>query len=139
MIEDFDHSALYYLAGPMSGHKQFNVPYFYEVAAKLRQKNVRVLNPADLDSDTVRSTCLRSLDGDIAKLTETWGDMLARDVKLVADEVAGIILLPGWEGSRGARLEAFVALLCGHRFLLWDDRTESLVKATQQEINDGIL
>ena len=39
-----------------------------------------------------------------------------RDVKLVADHVQGVVFLPGWHKSRGARLEAFVALLCGHAF-----------------------
>ena len=37
-------------------------------------------------------------------------------VKLIADQVQGIIFLPNWQKSRGARLEAFVGLLQGKDF-----------------------
>lgn len=57
-------------------------------------------------------------DGNLvnAGITKTYGDMLARDIKIVFDEVGGIIFLDGWVASRGARLEAFVGILCGHEF-----------------------
>ena len=42
----------------------------------------------------------------------TWGDTLAKDVKLVSDVVDGIIAMPTWYKSKGARLEIFVATLC---------------------------
>ena len=45
-------------------------------------------------------------------------------MKLVADRVDGIVLLPGWERSRGARLEAFVGLLTDKWFSWWDPMTE---------------
>jgi hypothetical protein len=43
----------------------------------------------------------------------TWGDCLAMDVKLISDICGGVAVLPGWHQSRGARLETFVAFLCG--------------------------
>ena len=59
---------------------------------------------------------MASVDGALGCTDETWGDMLARDVKLIADGVAGIIFLPGWQRSRGARLEAYVGVLCDVEF-----------------------
>jgi len=105
-----------YLAGPMQNRPKFNFPLFEEAAEVLRAKGFDILSPAELDreqGDTV-AEALASDDGDITKLTSTWGDFLSRDVKIVADEVGGIVFLPEWEESKGARLEAYVALACGH-------------------------
>ena len=108
----------YYLAGPMTGIAQFNFPAFHAAAARMRALGFAVISPAEEDAPEVRTAALLSPDGklghDIAG--HTWGDILAKDVKIVADHVQGIVFLPGWEKSRGARLEAFVALLCGHEF-----------------------
>jgi hypothetical protein len=42
---------------------------------------------------------------------------LAKDVKLLADsDFDGIVFLPGWEKSNGAKLEAIVGLLKGFSF-----------------------
>lgn len=116
-----DH--VYYIAGPMSYRPQFNFPLFDEVASRLRSVGRAVVSPAELDSDAVRHQALASPDGvpqgRIMLAGQTWGDFLARDVKLIADEVTHIVLLPGWETSRGARLEAFVGLLCDKWFRLW--------------------
>lgn len=104
-----------YIAGPMSGIPQFNIPAFDAAAASLRSQGHDVTNPADEDSPAVRAAGLASTTGNLADLAptgETWGDLLARDVKIVADRVDGVVLLPGWENSRGARLEAFVAVQC---------------------------
>ena len=108
----------YYLAGPMSWVPQFNVPLFDRATKELRANGFDVFSPAELDSDEVRAAALKSKDGDPADVTsiKTWGDMLARDVKLIADEVGCIVFLDGWEDSRGSRLEAFVGLLCGRHF-----------------------
>lgn len=104
-----------YVCGPMSNLPRFNIPAFDAAAASLRSQGYDVTNPADEDSPAVRAAGLASTTGDLADLAptgQTWGDLLARDVKIVADRVDGIVLLPGWEKSRGARLEAFVAVQC---------------------------
>lgn len=101
-----------YIAGPMSGYPQFNYPAFYAAATMLRDLGYDVVSPAEMDSVELQKLAMKSKDGsfkDIEGANETWGDMLARDVKLVADVVDGVCLLNGWEASRGARLEAFVA------------------------------
>lgn len=109
-------AAVYYLAGPMSGLPQFNFPAFDSATRKLRNNDFNVVSPAELDSDAIREAALASLDGAPMPEHGTWADFLARDVKLIADRVTGIIFLDGWEKSRGARLEAFVGILCGHDF-----------------------
>ena len=105
-----------YIAGPMTGHPQFNIPAFEAAAADLRAAGYDVVSPVEMDSPAVRTAAMASLDGklgpndDIAG--ETWGEILARDVRVVANEIDGVMALPGWSDSRGARLEVFVALLC---------------------------
>lgn len=115
----------FYLAGPMSGYPQFNFPAFIAAAADLRGRGYDIVSPAELDAeDGVDKQAMSSADGDASKLTMTWGDLLARDVKIVSDQVQGVIFLPGWEKSRGARLEAFVGVLSGHKFYEYSEITD---------------
>lgn len=125
-------SKTFYLAGPMSGYPQFNFPAFHEGARALRERGYKIISPAEEDSAAVQAAALKSKDGKLdaeGKVAgETWGEILARDVRIVADKVDGIIFLPGWRSSRGARLEAFVGVLCKRKFFyyLGDGRTESV-------------
>lgn len=107
-----------YLAGPMTGIPQFNFPLFIAAAGELRDRGHEVVTPAELDSPKARKAALASPDGDLVayetKTGETFGSLLARDVKLIADgDIEAVVVLPGWRRSRGARLETFVAFLCG--------------------------
>lgn len=117
----------WYLGGPMSGVPQFNIPMFDKTTVQLRLHGFTIISPAELDSPIMRERALASLDGDLSKLEkdtgETWGEVLARDVKLVADGIGGIILMPNWFKSRGAKLEAFVGLLTGKKFAFWFEDT----------------
>lgn len=104
-----------YLAGPMTGYPQFNFPLFHSAAADLRARGLDIHSPAEHDTPAVQAAAIASTDGSLdanGKIAgETWGDILAKDVKVVADQVDGIVFLPFWENSKGARLEAYVALL----------------------------
>jgi hypothetical protein len=108
----------YYLAGPMTNIAQFNFPAFHAAATRLRELGFGIISPAEEDAPEVQAEAMKSLDGKMDKdiAGHTWGDILSKDVKIVSDLVKGIIFLPGWEKSRGARLEAFVAMLCKHEF-----------------------
>ena len=103
-----------YLAGPMTGIPQFNFPEFHRVTALLRAQGWVVVSPAeeDMKHAGVGDLATNSPDGDASKLKETWGEILARDVKLIADEgIEAIVFLPNWSKSKGAKLEATVGLL----------------------------
>ncbi len=104
-----------YIAGPMTHIPRFNFPAFHEAAERLRSLGYEVVSPAELDSLAAKKAAEDSVDGDPGHYADndSWGTMLARDVLLIADEgIEAIVVLPGWERSRGAKLETFVARLC---------------------------
>jgi len=138
-----------YLAGPMTGLPQFNFPAFDAAAKMLRDAGHEVISPAELDDPETRKKALASPDGAPGSGShdgETWGDFLARDIKLIADGTLDVIwVLPGWESSKGALLETFVhAGLMGKPVIdlflkqqvpatvltdAWDDRMMAHVRA----------
>lgn len=92
-----------YLSGPMTGIEDFNFPAFREAADALRAKGFDVVSPHELDE---------SEPDDIMADDDPYGEhyvtYLARDVKHVAD-VDALVVLPGWDKSRGAKFETYVA------------------------------
>lgn len=75
-----------YLAGPMTGFEDFNYPAFHAEAGRLRAIGYEVENPAE------------------GREQPTWQAYMRQAIAqmLKCDAVA---LLPGWKGSRGARIE----------------------------------
>ncbi len=101
-----------YIAGPMTRLPSFNIPAFDAAAAELRRRGFDVVSPAELDDPALRAEELASPDGNPDGLTEPhdWGTLLGRDLVVIAtSELTGVWVLPGWEASRGTRLETFVA------------------------------
>lgn len=111
----------YYLAGPMTGIPDRNFPAFHAAAARLRELGLEIISPAELEWEQGLP-----VEGDLPE-GSTYGDVLGRDVKIVIDDVVGLILLPGWEKSVGARIEAFVALQTNKTFDLFIGDTEELL------------
>lgn len=115
-----------YVAGPMTGIPQFNFPAFDAIAVELRRYGHDVVSPAELDDPEDRAAALASKDGsalDYGKgVKKTWGKFLARDVELIADGgIECIVVIDGWEYSRGARLETFVGrMMCRLPVYTWD-------------------
>jgi hypothetical protein len=87
-----------YLSGPMTGKPEFNFPAFNAAAADLRARGFEVINPAELDA------------ADDAPMA--WEQYLRRDIKRLVD-ADRIARLPGWEHSRGAKLELHIATALG--------------------------
>lgn len=112
-------SKKYYLAGPMSGIPQFNFPAFDAACLRLRAAGFDIVSPHEHDTPETQKAARASVDGaHMPKETgaESWAECLARDVVLIGDICAGIIFLPDWQRSRGAKLEAFTGLLTTKEF-----------------------
>lgn len=131
-----DKGQTYYLAGPMSGRPMFNFPMFEAVAAMLRKQGFQIVSPNELDAvnTTDYELARDSVDGSLGTTEQTWGDFLARDVKIVADQVDGVICLPGWEQSRGARLEAFVATCQGKPVFQYDAEEHGVYRVSAKYV-----
>jgi hypothetical protein len=127
-------SIKYYLAGPMSGIPQSNIPLFDYVTRLLRLQGFDIISPAELDDPQVRARAMANIDTGL-----TWGDFLARDVKLIADQAQGIIFLPGWDNSRGARLEATVGLLQKNfKFMVWNTEHEYPIEVSPRGVANAL-
>lgn len=92
-----------YIAGPMTGLPEFNYPAFAAAAKVLRDKGVDAVSPAELD------------DGSTGK---SWDYYMRLGLRALLD-CDEMVLLPGWEDSRGARLERQVAEALGMRITEW--------------------
>lgn len=106
----------YYLAGPMSGYEKDNLPAFLKAAQELRDSGHTIITPAEFEGEEIARRVLAGEGTFNALAGKTWGYVLGRDVEIIADECGAVIFLDGWENSRGARLEAFVGVLCGRKF-----------------------
>lgn len=86
-----------YLSGPMTGIADYNFPAFNVAAAQLRAQGLHVINPAE------------SFGG---SQTHSWETYTRKDIGHLL-RVEEVRVLPGWEHSRGARLEVLVAQSIG--------------------------
>lgn len=102
-----------YLSGPMSGIPDFNAAAFFRATDTLREKGYTVINPHELPEPDI--TGMSEL--------EAWAEYLARDVVLFAKITSPVVLvlLPGWERSRGSLLERAVAKHRGFRIVTYGD------------------
>jgi hypothetical protein len=104
---------MWYISGPMTGYPNFNFPAFDEASRILRAYGLQIISPAELDRD------------DPPAPGSVWMDFILRDLKVIHDKVKGIIFLPNWYHSRGARMEAFTGIMLGMRFAQYYDDTET--------------
>lgn len=85
-----------YISGPMTGLPEFNYPAFRCAEHRLASHGYDVINPVRHGFDP----------------SKTWSDYM----RLALIDVAscdGVALLAGWKRSRGAQLEAHVAMSLG--------------------------
>lgn len=112
-----------YLAGPMSGIKNFNFPAFHRAAAILRAEGHSVFNPAERDIERHGGVDISATNatGDQAQAAKEHGfslrEALADDTAFICREADAIAMLPGWENSKGARAEHALAFALGHTII----------------------
>lgn len=82
-----------YICGPMTGLPEENFPAFYDAEDRLKSAGYAVLNPADRAGKTKGQPWTWYLRAGVGDVTH-------------AD---GLAMLPGWENSKGAQLELYVA------------------------------
>jgi hypothetical protein len=103
-----------YLSGPMRGYENFNFPAFDAAAEYLRANGHEVFNPADKDRERdPTGISWISKTGDICE-AEASGHFNRRvairdDLNWIMDHANAIALLPGWEKSKGANAELWLA------------------------------
>lgn len=97
----------YYLAGKMSGIPAFNFPAFDLHAHVLRDAGYVIVSPAELDHEKERAAALASPDGNPSgPHSKPRLGCLRRDLEYVLhDNCLGVICMPGWVDSAGARWE----------------------------------
>lgn len=101
-----------YLAGPMRGLDDYNFPEFHRAAERLRREGFGVVSPAELDREEF---------GDVApdllpdpEVADNFRAYMIRDLTAVL-KADGVALLPGWQHSQGALIEAAVSMMTGGR------------------------
>lgn len=80
-----------YLSGPMNGLPGLNFAALHAMTTNLRAGGHTVTNPAELNPES-----------------GNWNDCMRRDIAALMD-CDTVATLPGWEHSKGARLEVLIA------------------------------
>jgi len=106
----------------MSAHpKDFNFPAFFSAAKFMESQGYTAINPAQLDIDAGYTLeKLKQLSP--TEFQEFLKGAMKRDLEAI-QSCDALVLLPGWEGSKGARAEKAVAEWGGKRVgYLWSER-----------------
>jgi hypothetical protein len=87
-----------YVSGPMTGIPDFNYPAFEWACRRLRSFHYVVISPHEINP----------ADG----IEHPWDWYLRRDIVGLLDAEA-VVVLNGWEASKGAALETYIARALG--------------------------
>lgn len=111
-----------YLAGPMRGLPLFNYPAFHAAVAKLRAQGHEVFSPAERDIERHgKDISQGNMAGDETLAAEQHGfnlrEALRDDCSYICLHADAIVLLPGWERSKGAKAERALSIALGHQVI----------------------
>ena len=107
-----------YIAGPMTGIPKHNFPAFYQAERDLLLRGFLPINPA------------RNFDG---RTDLPYAQYLRRDIQLLLD-CQGVVMLEGWQQSRGAKLEYAIAATLGVK--IWERDGENWCRLLLSETVD---
>jgi hypothetical protein len=100
-----------YLSGPMTGITDFNVPEFKRITAILRKSDYNVVSPVELDMEDSPTSGTEK---------ERWCYFMERDLNVLMEPtVTSIVLMEGWQKSKGAVLEVIIAEAFGKEILVF--------------------
>lgn len=114
---------LWYLSGAMTGYPNFNFDQFFDVEDALVDAGIVVASPARNDIRVLKEKfgpdyAYRSTPGFAEGDPKIYAEAIGTIDNLFAWDLAqiiegdGIIMIPGWEKSTGARAERLVAEMC---------------------------
>lgn len=159
---EFDFSLWYYLAGPMTGHPEYNYPAFEKATTVLEENGVKVKSPHLIDHQQheFKSTPYSSIHSCVRMMTEIGPDgrEYGRDCGEQPDHAihnlrlgalpystymkagyrmllncSGIILLHGWTQSKGTNHELYVARSLGYPVYTLGAHNEFLMEIAGDE------
>ncbi len=96
-----------YIAGPMTGCVDHNLAAFFATADTVRALGYLAENPGDNDGATAKAAV-----GNSSTSMRTWSDYLRIDIARLT-KCDFVVVLPGWQQSRGANLEVDIAQRLG--------------------------
>ena len=100
-----------FISGPMTGHEDFNYPLFHEVGRKLKAQGADFCSPAHHWTG-------RELAPPKPEDAESWEYYMRESLKMLLD-CDHILMLPGWEESRGAKIERELAAILDMQIDYW--------------------
>lgn len=95
-----------YLSGPMRGYPESNYPAFAEAAHSLRMQGHEVYSPHEFPHNGPAETF-------------PMREAFAAYCKFICEEAEAIVMLPGWEKSKGATIEHSLAVYLGLQALTY--------------------
>jgi Domain of unknown function (DUF4406) len=107
----------------MTGFPEFNVPAFKAAKLNLEAQGFEIQLPFDIDNE---------------QEDWKWGDYLAEDIRLICNECSGMILMPEWIRSRGAKLEVAAGLMQSLKYPEFEFRFYKNGKASDPISKDRI-
>lgn len=115
-----------YLAGGMTGYPDLNFPLFHSEAARLRALGYDIVNPAEINGGADELVACASMSDQ--QLAAHWQKCMRKDITVLMT-CDGIAMLPGWERSRGAKIEHGVAAALGFEVHMASDLRASVAPA----------